>query len=862
MKNYLTLLLVLTTTLLFCQHDIKIKFELDTILNILKVDQQIELVELKKGKQDSIILLDWNNSFISKNTALAKSFAEEYNNKIHFAKEKERGFTAIASIKNAKNNELNYYRLKGYEDIIVVKLDSLDTTIKIKYAIKVPSSKFTGFGYTNSKDYYLQYWHLVPALNLDNWTYYSNKNLNDIPSSKYNISSLEIKTPNNFNITTELRETKGELSGSNGFKYSFWESNELYDPKIYIEKEESYNAIEAGNLVFLKNKNKESYSLNKSQLNKSTEKVFDFLSKELNINNENKYIFSDVDYDNNKIYDLNIISKILQVYPENFIYELQLLKVLLSKVLDNSLIINPRSEYWLKDGIQTYMMISYVEKFYPKISLAGSLSEFPGLKNLYASKLNYNDKYFLAILHMHRINNTQKLSIPKDSLLKFNETIANNYKSGLLLYNLSTKIKKLEFSQIISKTLKMKNENSALFFKNKINKHYDNNSSYLDSLIDVKNINHLNYYSETITIKKSLNHKPFKIKLVKDIEDPNFNHIYISPIISYKNIYDGVNFGAEIHNKSIFKREFNYKFKPLYSTNSKLLSGSAIIYNSKNIRNKDLFLVNYGIYANIISNNQNSLANIYSSFINFNFRKKNNLRSNKRSSLGARFLKITHDGEVITSPEYQIFNLKYTSLNPGLINHKKWFIDYQLSKDFSKISFSYEFRRLYENNRELNVRVFSGYFINNKYNQTNSYFNYSLDRPTDYLYDYNYYGRSENNGFFSQQIIMAEGGFKSKLINSNSNNFISTINLSSTIWKNLLLYVDLGVLNNKESPQFTFVYDTGLRLNIIADYFEIYFPIKSSENFDLGNSNYKEKIRFLFTFEPDVLLGLFRRKWY
>ena len=109
---------------------------------------------------------------------------------------------------------------------------------------------------------------------------------------------------------------------------------------------------------------------------------------------------------------------------------------------------------------------------------------------------------------------------------------------------------------------------------------------------------------------------------------------------------------------------------------------------------------------------------------------------------------------------------------------------------------------------------------------------------------------------------MAEGGFKSKLINSNSNNFISTINLSSTIWKNILLYVDLGLLNNKESSQFRFVYDTGLRLNIIADYFEIYFPIKSSESFDLVNSNYKEKIRFLFTFEPDVLLGLFRRKWY
>ena len=840
----------------------KIKVELDTLLNILKVDQQIELEESKKGKQDSIILIDWNNSFISKNTALAKSFAEEYNNKIHFAKEKERGFTAISSVKDSNNNELDYYRLNDHEDIIVIKLDSLDTTIKIKYAIKVPSSKFTGFGYTNSKDYYLQYWHLVPALNLDNWTYYSNKNLNDIPSSKYNISSLEIKTPNNYKITTELRETKSELSSGNSFKYSFWESKELYDPKIYIEKERSFNKIDGSELIFLKNKNKESYNLNKSQLKESTKKVFDFLRKELNISNENKFIISDVDYNNNKIYDLNIISKILQVYPENFNYELQLLKVLLSKVLDNSLITNPRSEYWLKDGIQTYIMISYVEEFYPKISLAGSLSKFPGLKKLYASKLNYNDKYFLGILHMHRINNTQKLSIPKDSLLKFNERIANNYKSGLLLYNLSTKIKKLEFSHIISNTLKMKNENSALYFKNKINKLFGNNNLYLDSLIDIENINHLKYYSKTTTLKESLKHKPFKIKLAKDIEDPNFNHIYISPIISYKNIYDGVNLGAEIHNKSIFKREFNYKFKPLYSTNSKHLSGSAIIYNSKNIRNKDLFLVNYGMYANIISNNQNSLAKIYSSFVNFNFRKKINLRSNKRSSLGARFLKISHEGEVITSPEYQIFNLKYTSLNPGLINHKKWFIDYQLSEKFSKISFSYEFRKLYENNRELNVRVFTGYFIHNNYNQANSYFNYSLDRPTDYLYDYNYYGRSENNGFFSQQIIMAEGGFKSKLINSNSNNFISTINLSSTIWKNILLYVDLGLLNNKESPQFRFVYDTGLRLNIIADYFEIYFPIKSSESFDLVNSNYKEKIRFLFTFEPDVLLGLFRRKWY
>jgi len=861
LKKYLVLLISITTLLSFSQHEIKIKVELDTILNILEIDQQILLGELK-NKKDSIYLLDWNNSFNSKNTHLAKSFSEEYKKKFHLAKNKERGFTKIESIKDAYDNDLIYYRLKTNQDVIVVKLDSMNPIIRIKYRLKIPSNKFTGYGYTKSKNYYLQYWHLVPAMNLDDWTFYSNRNLNDIPSSKYNITALEIKTPDNYHVTTELKETKSELSTSNGFKYSFWESKEIYDPKIYIEKERSYTLIEGSNLIFSKNKITKSYSLNKSQLEESAKKVLDFIENELKINYNNKFIFSEADYNNNKIYDLNILPKILKLYPEEFVYELQLLKILLSKVLDNSLIINPRKEYWLKDGVQIYTMIRYVEKFYPNISLAGSLSNFPGLKNLYASKLKYNDKYYLGALHMYRINNTQKLNIPKDSLLKFNERIANNYKSGLLLYNLSKKIKKLEFSKIIINTLKLNNENSALFFKNKINKQFDNNNSYLDSLLEIKNIDHLNYYSETKSLKKSLKHKPFKIKLGKDIEDPNFNHVYITPIISYKNIYDGVNLGAEIHNKSIFKKEFNYKFKPLYSTNSKQLSGSAIIFNSKNVRNKDLFLVNYGMYANISSYDQNSLAKIYSPFINFNFRKSTNLRDNKRSSLSARFLKISHKGEIITSPEYQIFNLKYTSLNPGLINHKKWFVDYQLSESFSKISFSYEFRKLYENNRELNVRVFTGYFIHNNNNQSNSYFNYSLDRPTDYLYDYNYYGRSENNGFFSQQIIMAEGGFKSKLINSNSNNFISTLNLSSTIWKNLLLYIDMGLLKTSLDDSFRFVYDTGIRLNIITDYFEIYFPIKSSDELELNSSKYNEKIRFLFTFEPDVLLGLFRRKWY
>ena len=242
MKKYLVLLISITTLLSFSQHEIKIKVELDTILNILEIDQQILLGELK-NKKDSIYLLDWNNSFNSKNTHLAKSFSEEYKKKFHLAKDKERGFTKIESIKDAYDNDLIYYRLKTNQDVIVVKLDSMNPIIRIKYRLKIPSNKFTGYGYTKSKNYYLQYWHLVPAMKLDAWTFYSNRNLNDIPSSKYNITALEIKTPDNYHVTTELKETKSELSTSNGFKYSFWESKEIYDPKIYIEKERPQSSL-------------------------------------------------------------------------------------------------------------------------------------------------------------------------------------------------------------------------------------------------------------------------------------------------------------------------------------------------------------------------------------------------------------------------------------------------------------------------------------------------------------------------------------------------------------------------------------------------------------------------------------------
>jgi hypothetical protein len=70
------------------------------------------------------------------------------------------------------------------------------------------------------------------------------------------------------------------------------------------------------------------------------------------------------------------------------------------------------------------------------------------------------------------------------------------------------------------------------------------------------------------------------------------------------------------------------------------------------------------------------------------------------------------------------------------------------------------------------LRIYAGTFI---YNNSNSDFLAALDRPTDYLFDYGYYGRSESSGF-SQQLILAEGGFKSKLNTPYANQWMTTLN--------------------------------------------------------------------------------------
>src|SRR5690606_16758222 len=137
----------------------------------------------------------------------------------------------------------------------------------------------------------------------------------------------------------------------------------------------------------------------------------------------------------------------------------------------------------------------------------------------------------------------------------------------------------------------------------------------------------------------------------------------------------------------------------------------------------------------------------FTPFFSMAFR-ESNLRENKRQYLTVRNVNVYRDQNLIRPlevPDYSVFNINYRYSNPGMVDHLTGNVDFQLSGLFSKFSITAEYRKLFKNNRQINLRFFGGTFLYNDLTDSD-YFSFALDRPTDYLYDYNYYGRSETSG--------------------------------------------------------------------------------------------------------------------
>ena len=361
-----------------------------------------------------------------------------------------------------------------------------------------------------------------------------------------------------------------------------------------------------------------------------------------------------------------------------------------------------------------------------------------------------------------------------------------------------------------------------------------------------------------------LTNKPFKFIFFQDLEDSNYHQVLYVPILNY-NLYDGFMPGVRFYNKTILNRPFNYDLNPVWGTKTKAFVGSFSFSYMQNNRNNNWYQTLYNVSGSRFHYAPDAEFYKFNPMIIFKKRQKD-FRDNHREQLLFRYVLIDRqqtDFVDITDTEnnqdYSIFNIKYLNSRTEVLSHLSFKSDLQFDQTFGKGSFELEYRKLDEKKRQFNIRWYAGSFL---YQTTDTdFYDFGVSQVNDYLFDYNLYGRSETTGFFSQQYVVGEGGFKSRIDTRLANKWLTTLNSSYSIWNWVEFYGDVGLVKN-ENINIEFIYETGIRLNLLTDYFEIYMPIHSNNGFEVSQENYLSRMRFMFTLNPNNLISLFTRKWF
>ncbi|HEY0092573.1 MAG TPA: aminopeptidase, partial [Flavobacterium sp.] len=278
------------------------------------------------------------------------------------------------------------------------------------------------------------------------------------------------------------------------------------------------------------------------------------------------------------------------------------------------------------------------------------------------------------------------------------------------------------------------------------------------------------------------NNRPVKFNFMKDLEDPYYNQILYVPTLTY-NLYDGLSPGLRLHNKTILDKPIIFDVNPSFSTARRSFSGSALFAINQQNREGRFYAARYSVSGNYFHYAPDAAYLKINPLVQFRFRDED-FRSNHGKAITARYVMVQRERSNIVidsiNQNYAVFDARFYNSKSEAIRDIGFMSDLQLSSKFGKAIAVLDYRKLFENNRQIDLRLYAGTFL---YNNTESdFFSFALDRPTDYLFDYNYYGRSETTGLFSQQIILAEGGFKSRLDTPFANQWMTTLNAGVNIW--------------------------------------------------------------------------------
>jgi hypothetical protein len=934
LKKYYYILVfcfLVSPILLSQQNSISIKSKLDPKEDQLKIQQEIIFHNTSDSTLTSVYLHNWANSYRDKKTPLFKRFIKDFKKDLYFAKEKELGSSTIKSM-TVDFESSNFKELNNRADILEIFLNKpLSPNSKIKivasYIVKIPSARFTNYGKSKT-GYHLRNWYLTPAIYQNGWQLMSNLNLDDLYENKTDFK-IDIEVPKGYVIESNLLQHKTEKQDRKNC-YQLVGINKT-DIILGINKKREFKKFTTKENAVHTNIFSEELGFNLTTDILNRELLF--IQKYLGKYPHYKIYIDRATQSKNSIYGLNQLPKFLRPFSDTFKWDITMFKAVSKRYIENTILLNKRKDYWLIDALQNYLMIEYIDHFYPEVKLLGNASNSWLLKKFNISQLKFNDKYPLVYEFTAREFLDQALTTSADSLSNFNRKIVNKYKAGLGLrflkgylgeriVNKTIKefyqnnqlkiISSAKFKQLLSskttknldwffdeflKTTKkidhtieeiIKEEDSiSVTVKNKRNTtspfaiyalkdkdvKFQKWVSDIDSSKTIKFkrgdydtfvLNYENLYPELNVLDnwrqfdKKIFNKPVKLSFLKDVSDPNFNQLFYQPGMGY-NYYNGVTLGLTLHNKSLIKRNFEFSVSPYYGTKSNTVLGQfSILYNQFFEKTK-IYNTSYGLVGSTSDYAPNLSYRSLIPHVKILFKRKS-LRDATTESVVAKLVHIDKETgpNSIKTPQdnYSVFSLSYNYVNPDIIKEFRYRFSAEFAKNFSKATVDLRFRSLTSSNTQLDFRLFAGAFLNNK--TTGDYFSFGLDRSNDYLFQLNYFGRSESKGLFSQQYIISEGGFKSILPTRFANEYMIATNSSIGLWRWVELYTDVAFLKNRNKSIY-FGYENGIRFNFIHQIFEIYFPIYSNNGWELSQTAYAQKIRFSLSADMRSIYNFFRR---
>jgi hypothetical protein len=900
----------------------------------LEIQQEIDFFNTSKDVFNEIYLHNWANAYKDKNTPLAKRFIENYSKSFHFTSNKNRGSTTIHGI--SVNYDVATWEVSEKDpDILKINLaQPLNPNDSIKiiatYSVKIPDAKFTNYGVSDGT-YNLKYWYLAPAIYDQKWEIYNNLDMDDLYID-YSNYTINIEVPNGYTINSNLKTSLKKNDNSTIYQLTGEKSQ---DVDLNITQNNDFIDYEFdGTLI---STNLHSDKLNTNLKSTILRREFYFIQTFLGKFPHDKLLISQIEYDKNPVYGFNQLPSFLATYSDTFEWDIKLFKILSKKYIDEILLFNKRKDYWLADGLQVYLMLKYVEKYYPEVRAIGKISTLWGIKKFKLAQISFNEKYPFVYQFAARQNLDQPLTMQADSLSNFNRKIVNKYKSGLGISYLETYLDDISIPSVIwnfafnntenkvhSNTfldlLKSKTKKEFSWFENEYlqtNKKIDytikkierfNDSlevsilnkrdfvapiqlygikdkeikfqqwlTDIDSLAKIKipmngfdklSLNYefllpeYNVRNNWKNIKNKILNKPVQIKFFKDLEDPYYSQLFYTPVYKF-NYYDGLVLGLALSNKTLLNKKFIYKVTPSYGTKSSSFSGSYSFQYEHLPENKKVNRLAFGIAGNNFHYAEDLRYNAVFPYALLEFKRKS-LRDVSNKSIMVSYTDIDRERsptqtEHIETNKYGVFNVGFGYSRPDIINDIRLSTGFQVSDKFSKVSLTGRYRKLTNTNRQFDFRFYAGAFLNNQ--TATDYFSFALDRPTDYLFQYEYLGRSETSGFFSQQIIINEGGFKSKLEVPFANQWLSTFNTSIGLWRWFEVYNDIGFVKNRNQRVY-FAHENGIRLNFIQDILEVYFPLHSNLGWEISQEKYSSKIRFVLVINPKRIFNFVKRGFF